>query len=87
MSEAEEFSRMSELAEVSDEDDYESTYDDIPEEPSDLEMTHDEDNEAWPEVEFERNCQADEATSVEQTVTKAKSKPYVTVVSFYTIIR
>ena len=73
MSEAEEFSRMSELAEVSDEDDYDNGYDDIPEEASDLEPS--EDVESWPEVDFKGTEQAE--PSADQNATKAKSKPYV----------
>ena len=74
MSEAEEFSRMSELAEVSDEEDYESSYDDIPEEPGELETSQDE---AWPEVQFERNGPEYQETAAESTPSKGKSKPYV----------
>jgi hypothetical protein len=78
MSEAEEFSRMSELAEVSDEDEYESRYDDIPEEPSELDPSEEEEDiEPWPEVNFERMDQANAEHSVDQNATKAKSKPYV----------
>ncbi|CAB4002362.1 Hypothetical predicted protein [Paramuricea clavata] len=72
MSEAEEFSRMSELAEVSDEDDYDYGYDDIPEEASELEPS--EDVESWPEVDFKRTDQTE--PSADQNATKAKSKPW-----------
>jgi nucleosome binding factor SPN SPT16 subunit len=75
MSEAEEFSRMSELAEVSDEEDYDYSYDDIPEEASELDPSQDEDIEPWPEVNFEKTAEV--ASPVDQNATKAKSKPYV----------
>lgn len=68
MSEAEEFSRMSELAEVSDEDDFNevnaSEYDDIPE--------ADEELGTWEENEVVRQDVTDDDASM-----KSKSKPYV----------
>ena len=75
MSEAEEFSRMSELAEVSDEEDYDQSYDDILEEPSEPDPGPDEYIEPWPEVKFERTT--DTESSVDHNTPKAKSKPYV----------
>ena len=75
MSEAEEFSRMSELAEVSDEEDYE--YDDIPEEVNELEPSQDLDMEPWRDVNFERTGEDHVTANVDQNATKTKSKPYV----------
>lgn len=76
MSEAEEFSRMTELSEVSDEEDYDCSYD-IPEEASEQDRCQEEDAESWSD-ETSRNQDYNEVDpNAEQNVTKGKSKPYV----------
>lgn len=77
MSEAEEFSRMSELAEVSDEG--ENSCDDIPEEADELDVDQKVDIKPWQwqGLDFTRDDLQNQEQSVDQNTTKGKSKPYV----------